>query len=1348
MSEAKVSLSAEDKTRAAFASMQSGLKGLTTSAASVTGALGALGVAGAALTFAASIKGAIDAADQINKLSQRTGVAAEQLSQLQFAAKLSDVSTESLTSGIKKLNLSIAEGLAGDKAKIEMFRNLGISLTDASGKAKSADKVLLEMAGTFSTANDGAVKTAYAVGLMGKAGDEMIPLLNGGTAAIAEMMGKAEKLGLTISTDFAQQAEAFNDNLSLFEASTKTLSIAIAGDLVTSLGKATKAMADTAVEGGKLKAIWAGLLTLFTGDERHKNNVALVQDTELMLSLEKGLGKLRAAGYTDDTLAVKSQLKQLDEVNARLKITTKNRAALNEVEAKADAAKPVQTKPLKPLTGGTVPAATTSEYDNLIKRIKERISLTNEEIAKGRELTEEEKFAAKVLADVATAKKALTEPQKVIINGLIAESARLNDSNEKRAKRLRMMQAEAAYIMEVEEDIAAALTADSQARDRVSLAITSEIDAMADANELLNAEGKLIRATDKERQIALEHLRIEQKLRRDIWELDHNGAFDESQREIERDRLNTLAATAKGMATQRANLDEFQRVWGSIDQTAHDVFVNIFEGGSNVFKKLGQTLKASVLDLLYQMTIKKWIFQIAGNVSGTAGDASGGGGVGGLLNMASNANSAYNFASGNSFASNLGNAAAIKYAGLTNGGSFASSVGGGLATDAMGATVIEGAAGATLGSGAAMALQALPYIGLAVAAIMLMSKKGGGPKQDGQSGVYGSLTDTLGGQITAGKKNQLGGVLDPVVTGLQTQYNSLAKLFGGEAAVQFGLAISRDPKGDSPTFLESYAQKDGKDLFRNINLNVGRSEEDLAQAFTAATVDSLIGALKASKLSPQFAAFFDTIAGDASTEIKQAALTTATNVTTLTKAMAWLGEDFSGLSVKARDNMINLAGGLDALISASQSFRQNFYTEAENQDATWRQLVKEFNTLGVVLPSTNEGFRKLVEGLDKESPLYMAVLALSPAFAKLYPLIEKTGEAATAAADTAVLTNALLDKVDSTKSELLAGYNAEASALKQTIDQHRAYAKSLREFRDDLLLGEDSILDLAGRTGLAASRYDQTAAKAQAGDLEAIAALQGDSAAYLEALKNSSPTKLEFNIGFARVAAGLTLTAAKADSAATIAQRELDVMTGQLSALGLLKDVTQQGFAALLAAYTSAKGAAGAAGAVRLDGSLANGLTTASGATLDAGWLGDTLGYFTQQNTLNDLYMSTFGRVGDSEGLAYHTAQLNAGVTYDQLAAQFAQAKLDGSHAGGLDFVPFSGYRAELHYGERVKTAAASRNEDAMAAEIKAMRVEMKAVLESIADHTYFTSKNTQEMKDRGVPVLNSPDGEVLEVAV
>jgi hypothetical protein len=48
----------------------------------------------------------------------------------------------------------------------------------------------------------------------------------------------------------------------------------------------------------------------------------------------------------------------------------------------------------------------------------------------------------------------------------------------------------------------------------------------------------------------------------------------------------------------------------------------------------------------------------------------------------------------------------------------------------------------------------------------------------------------------------------------------------------------------------------------------------------------------------------------------------------------------------------------------------------------------------------------------------------------------------------------------------------------------------------------------------------------------------------------------------------------------------------------------------------------------------------------------------------------------------------SAGMTSGQYYNAFYGGKINGSHAGGLDYVPFHGYLAMLHRGERVQTAA------------------------------------------------------------
>lgn len=400
--------------------------------------LGAIGLAGA---FAAQMRGAIDLADSINKLTQRTGMSAESLSQWQYAAKLADVSNESFATGVKKLNINIAQGLAGDKEKIATFRALGITLTDASGKAKNADQVLMEMADAFASAKDGAGKTALAVALLGKAGDEMIPLLNGGSGAIKAMKTEADQLGLTISGDFAKQAEEFNDNITRLTTSSKKLFIVLAQDLVASLGDITKGMADASVEWGKSYAIFQAI-------DKIGNNLFDTEGTgqrKKMAWLQQDIAEARQRlnFNINAPSAVKQALQaDLDLLTGKLEV---ERAAYFKLNSAARGGRGTSDDPrvlgsvgsieqqvrgMREIKApGSSTAATESVYDKLIERIKAKTEAERIETQIGRELTEHEKFAIGIMAEADKAKSKLTSTQKSAVEAALAEVKVLTDAN-------------------------------------------------------------------------------------------------------------------------------------------------------------------------------------------------------------------------------------------------------------------------------------------------------------------------------------------------------------------------------------------------------------------------------------------------------------------------------------------------------------------------------------------------------------------------------------------------------------------------------------------------------------------------------------------------------------------------------------------------------------------------------------------------------------------------------------------------------------------------------------------------------------------------------------------------------
>lgn len=181
---------------------------------SKAGAVAFAAFATAGVAVGVAVKGAINEADKLGKMAQSVGVPVEQLSGLAHAADLSGVSIESLGKGLGKLSRNMVDAAAkpaGEAANA--FRALGISVTDGSGKLKSSSDVLSEVAGKFAGLQDGAGKTAVSIALFGRAGAELIPLLNSGKDGLQGMVDEARQLGIVIDNETAKSAEAFNDNL-------------------------------------------------------------------------------------------------------------------------------------------------------------------------------------------------------------------------------------------------------------------------------------------------------------------------------------------------------------------------------------------------------------------------------------------------------------------------------------------------------------------------------------------------------------------------------------------------------------------------------------------------------------------------------------------------------------------------------------------------------------------------------------------------------------------------------------------------------------------------------------------------------------------------------------------------------------------------------------------------------------------------------------------------------------------------------------------------------------------------------------------------------------------------------
>jgi TP901 family phage tail tape measure protein len=199
----------------------------------ITAGVGSLIPAAALAGLAAIAKRTIDAADNLNDLSQRTGVAVESLSRFGNAAADSGSSVDEVAKAMSRL----ARGVVDPASKTsEALRSIGISAVDANGKVKSLDEIMLSISDVFAKLPDGAEKAALAQELFGKSGVNLIPLLNQGREALSQYSA-------TIDTELAQASDKFNDTLN-------AIGIALAGpfsDAVTALLPAITAIAEALV---------------------------------------------------------------------------------------------------------------------------------------------------------------------------------------------------------------------------------------------------------------------------------------------------------------------------------------------------------------------------------------------------------------------------------------------------------------------------------------------------------------------------------------------------------------------------------------------------------------------------------------------------------------------------------------------------------------------------------------------------------------------------------------------------------------------------------------------------------------------------------------------------------------------------------------------------------------------------------------------------------------------------------------------------------------------------------------------------------------------------------------------
>lgn len=236
--------------------------GLTRAASGFTAMAASIGAMGVVLSVGALVSGlvnmtrdAIDLGDALHDLSMRTGVAVEELSVLMQVAEKSGANSQMLGVGLRNLSREVEKLRAGNKGATEAFAAIGLSARDLDGL--SIEQVFIKVADAQAKLGDGSEKTAAMLKLFGRAGDQLIPMLNeladGGFDKARE---KAVALGGVVSTDFADKADKFNDTVSDMTTAIGGLARALAEESLPWMTRLGEKLTDLIVKSRS----WAGAL--------------------------------------------------------------------------------------------------------------------------------------------------------------------------------------------------------------------------------------------------------------------------------------------------------------------------------------------------------------------------------------------------------------------------------------------------------------------------------------------------------------------------------------------------------------------------------------------------------------------------------------------------------------------------------------------------------------------------------------------------------------------------------------------------------------------------------------------------------------------------------------------------------------------------------------------------------------------------------------------------------------------------------------------------------------------------------------------------------------------------------
>jgi hypothetical protein len=178
----------------------------------------------------------IEGAARLQDLSDKLGIAAEELRSFQFAAQGAGLDAETSAHLLGHLNRSIGEAVVGGGEAAKVFRELKVPpLKDAAGKVRPLADILPDVADAIAKLPGPMERTAYATKIFGREGAALVPILAQGSDKMEELYREAEELGDGLGDDYPKKAKEAREATEKFNFAMQSLKNRITAEVLPSV---------------------------------------------------------------------------------------------------------------------------------------------------------------------------------------------------------------------------------------------------------------------------------------------------------------------------------------------------------------------------------------------------------------------------------------------------------------------------------------------------------------------------------------------------------------------------------------------------------------------------------------------------------------------------------------------------------------------------------------------------------------------------------------------------------------------------------------------------------------------------------------------------------------------------------------------------------------------------------------------------------------------------------------------------------------------------------------------------------------------------------------------------------